>query len=241
MTLADSGLRVILSDKDCLMKDEQPVVFVIDDDPAVREALDSLLRSAGLSARLFASTDEFLQCERSDVPGCLVLDVRLPGLSGLDFQREMIGSGVHLPIIFISGHGDVPMSVRAMKAGAIEFLTKPFMDEDLLSAIQVGFERDRARRRKEADVAVLKACFDILSPREKEIMAFVVAGQLNKQIAAKLGLSEITVKVHRGQVMRKMQARSAVELVRISDRLAASFDNQQAIRADKLCSNLSGS
>ncbi len=229
MTLADSGLRVILSDKDCLMKDEQPVVFVIDDDPAVREALDSLLRSAGLSARLFASTDEFLQSERSDVPGCLILDVRLPDLSGLDFQREMIGSGVHLPIIFISGHGDIPMSVRAMKAGAIEFLTKPFMDEDLLKAIQAGFERDLARRRKEADVAILKACFDTLSPREREIMAFVVAGQLNKQIAAKLGLSEITVKVHRGHVMRKMQARSVVELVRISDRLAASFDNQQAI------------
>lgn len=211
------------------MKDEQPIIFVIDDDPAVREALDSLFRSVGLSARLFASTDEFLQSKRPDVPGCLVLDVRLPGLSGLDFQREMTGSGVHLPIIFISGHGDVPMSVRAMKAGAIEFLTKPFQDEDLLNAIQAGFERDRARRRKEADVAALKASFDTLSPREKEIMALVVAGQLNKQIAAKLGLSEITVKVHRGQVMRKMQARSVVELVRISDRLAVSYDNQQAI------------
>ena len=211
------------------MTDQPSVIFVIDDDLAVREALDSLFQSMGLSARFFESTDAFLRSDRPDVPGCLVLDVRLPGLSGLDFQREMIKSGIHLPIIFITGHGDVPMSVRTMKAGAIEFLTKPFQDQDLLDAIQAGFEKDLVRRRQASDIAALQERFGTLTSREREIMAFVVAGQLNKQIAATLGLSEITVKVHRGQLMRKMQAKSVVELVRMADQLPASFDNEQAI------------
>ncbi|KIU48716.1 response regulator transcription factor [Bradyrhizobium elkanii] len=212
------------------MTDQQSVIFVIDDDLAVREALDSLFQSTGLNARFFESTDAFLQSERPDVPGCLVLDVRLPGLSGLDFQREMIKSGIHLPIIFITGHGDVPMSVRAMKAGATEFLTKPFQDQDLLDAIHAGFEKDMVRRRKASDIAALQERSSTLTSREREIMAFVVAGQLNKQIAAMLGLSEITVKVHRGQLMRKMQAKSVVDLVRMADQLSASFDNQQSFR-----------
>ena len=212
------------------MTDQQSVIFVIDDDLAVREALDSLFQSTGLNARFFESTDAFLQSERPDVPGCLVLDVRLPGLSGLDFQREMIKSGIHLPIIFITGHGDVPMSVRAMKAGATEFLTKPFQDQDLLDAIHAGFEKDMVRRRTASDIAALQERSSTLTSREREIMAFVVAGQLNKQIAAMLGLSEITVKVHRGQLMRKMQAKSVVDLVRMADQLSASFDNQQSFR-----------
>ena len=203
------------------MSEEQPTVFVIDDDPSVREALAGLLRSVGLESRSFGSTREFLQSERPDGPGCLVLDVRLPERSGLDFQRELADSGNQLPIVFISGHGDIPMSVRAIKAGAIEFLPKPFHDQELLDAIQLGIERDRARRRDAAAVADLRERFESLTRREREIMALVVTGRMNKQIAADLDVSEITVKVHRGHVMRKMRARSLADLVRMADRLEA--------------------
>jgi FixJ family two-component response regulator len=204
------------------MSEEQPVVFVIDDDQSVRDALAGLLRSVGLEVQSFGSTQEFLQSTRPDAPGCLVLDVRLPGRSGLDFQRELAESSMHMPIVFITGHGDIPMSVRAMKAGAIEFLTKPFHDQELLDAIQLGIERDRARRRDAATVAALWQRFDSLTPREREIMALVAAGRLNKQIAGDIEVSEITVKVHRGQVMRKMQAKSLAELVRMADQLGVS-------------------
>lgn len=203
------------------MSDNSPVVFVIDDNPAVREALDGLIRSVHLSVRTFGSTEEFLQSKRPDAPGCLVLDVRLPGLSGLDFQKEMVKSNIDLPVIFITGHGDVPMSVRAIKAGAIEFLPKPFRDQDLLDAIHAGLEHDRARRRASAVVAALREHFASLTAREREIMLKVASGRPNKQIAAELKLSEVTVKVHRRHVMRKMNARSLADLVRMADRLSA--------------------
>jgi len=201
------------------MKEEQPVVFVIDDDPSMRDSLQDLLQSVGMEARVFRSTQEFLRAERPDAPGCLVLDVRLPGQSGLDFQRTLAASGIELPIVFISGHGDIPMTVRAMKAGAVEFLAKPFRDQDLLDAIQGGIERDRARRGDAALVAQLRELFASLTEREREIMALVVAGRQNKQIAAELGVSEVTVKAHRGQIVRKMKAKSLPELVRMADRL----------------------
>ena len=201
------------------MEEEQPVVFVIDDDPSMRDSLQDLLQSVGMEARVFRSTQEFLRAERPDAPGCLVLDVRLPGQSGLDFQRTLATSGIELPIVFISGHGDIPMTVRAMKAGAVEFLAKPFRDQDLLDAIHGGIERDRARRGDAALVAQLRELFASLTEREREIMALVVAGRQNKQIAAELGVSEVTVKAHRGQIVRKMKAKSLPELVRMADRL----------------------
>ena len=201
------------------MREEQPVVFVIDDDPSMRDTLEDLLRSVGLEACVFRSTQEFLASERPDAPSCLVLDVRLPGQSGLDFQRRLVASGLDLPIVFITGYGDVAMSVQAMKAGAIEFLTKPFRDQDLIDAIQVGIERDRARRRDAALVAELRTRLDSLTERERQIMALVVIGQLNKEIAARLEVSEVTIKVNRGHMMRKMRAQSLPELVRMADRL----------------------
>jgi FixJ family two-component response regulator len=198
---------------------ENPVVFVIDDDPSVRAALDSLIRSVALNVQSFATTEEFLRTDRPQAPGCIVLDVRLPGRSGLDFQHEMARSDIRLPVIFITGHGDVPMSVRAIKAGAIEFLTKPFRDQDLLDAIQDGIERDRSQRDAAARVEDLRARFSALTSREREIMLKVAAGRPNKQIAAELKLSEFTVKVHRGHVMQKMKAKSLADLVRMADGL----------------------
>jgi FixJ family two-component response regulator len=199
--------------------DAQAIVYVIDDDPSVREALASLLRSVGLEVKVFGSTRQFLESPRPDVPGCLVLDVRLPGVGGLDLQSQLLRSNIHLPVVFITGHGDIPMSVQAMKAGAIEFLTKPFRDQELLDAIQQGIERDRARRRDSEAVRQLQERLESLTAREREIMAHVVTGRMNKLIAGDLHVSEITVKVHRGQVMRKMGAKSLAELVRMADKL----------------------
>jgi FixJ family two-component response regulator len=201
------------------MGDVTAVVFVIDDDPSMRAALEDLISSVGLQARLYASPQEFLQGPRSDGPGCLVLDVRLPGMSGLTFQKELERAGVTLPVIFITGHGDIPMSVRAMKAGAVEFLTKPFHDQEMLDAIHAAIERDRQRRRQALLMAELRERYVTLTERERQIMTLVVVGRANKQIAAELNLSEMTVKVHRGQAMRKMQAESLPELVRMADRL----------------------
>jgi FixJ family two-component response regulator len=198
---------------------DEPTVIVVDDDPGIREALGGLFRSVGLQVKVLASVPEFLHDGRPDSPTCLVLDVRLPGRSGLDFQRELAASDIRVPIIFITGYGDIPMSVQAMKGGAIEFLTKPFRDQDLLDAIQQGLERDRAWLEDERATAALRARFDTLSPREREVMTLVVTGRLNKQIAGDIGISEITVKVHRGQVMRKMQASSLPDLARMADRL----------------------
>jgi len=201
------------------MPDVPAIVFVIDDDPSMRGALEDLVGSVGLQVRVFASPQDFLQSKLPEVPGCLVLDVRLPGMSGLTFQKELAKLGVALPVIFITGHGDIPMSVRAMKAGAIEFLTKPFHDQELLDAIHAAIERDRGRRREAVLVAELQERYARLTERERQTMTLVVIGRANKQIAAELNLSEMTVKVHRGQVMRKMHAGSLPELVRIADRL----------------------
>ena len=198
---------------------EEPTVIVVDDDPGIQEALCGLLRSVGIQVKALASVPEFLREGRPDGPTCLVLDVRLPGRSGLDFQRELTASDIQVPIIFITGYGDIPMSVQAMKGGAIEFLTKPFRDQDLLDAIQQGLARDRAWLENERETAVLRTRFETLSPREREVMALVVTGRLNKQIAGDIELSEITVKVHRSQVMRKMKASSLPELARMADRL----------------------
>jgi FixJ family two-component response regulator len=201
------------------VSEDQAVVFVVDDDASMRRSLETLLRSVGHDVRLFSTAQEFTQATRPDAPGCLVLDVRLPGTSGLTFQQELAKAGVALPVIFITGHGDVPMTVRAMKAGAAEFLTKPFDDQVLIDAIHAAIERDRARRHDAASLAVLQARYHELTERERQVMKLVVAGRANKQIAAELGLSVVTVKVHRGQVMRKMQAKSVAELVRMADRL----------------------
>jgi FixJ family two-component response regulator len=197
----------------------EATIIVIDDDLEIREALGSLLRSVGFDVKLLASVDDFLRSGRPIGPTCLVLDVRLPGQSGLDFQLELSRENIQLPIVFITGHGDIPMSVQAMKGGAVEFLTKPFRDQDLLDAVHVGLARDRVWLENEKALATMRARFDSLTPREREVMALVVTGRLNKQIAGDLGVSEITVKVHRSQVMQKMGTRSLPELARIADKL----------------------
>jgi len=197
----------------------QPIVYVIDDDASLRDALARLFRSVGLQVTAFASGPEFLRNKLPEGPSCLVLDVRLPGLSGLDFQAELAKANIDIPIVFMTGHGDIPMTVRAMKAGAIEFLPKPFRDQDMLDAVQTGLDRDRNRRRSAGDSARLKANFATLTSREQEIMGLVTTGLMNKQIAGQIGVSEITVKVHRGSVMRKMGAKSLAELVRMADAL----------------------
>jgi FixJ family two-component response regulator len=204
------------------VKEADAVVFVVDDDSSVREAIKSLIKSVGLRVETFETAQQFLGSKRPEVPGCVVLDVRLPGLSGLDLQRELAANDIQLPIIFITGYGDIPMSVTAMKAGALEFLTKPFRDQDLLDAIQKALERDRAARRQRMEIAELRDRFDGLTSREREVMRLVVAGLLNKQIAGELGNSEITVKIHRGQVMKKMGAGSLAELVRMTEKLGIS-------------------
>ena len=209
------------------MPDANPTVLVIDDDPDLRESLGRLLRSVGMNARLFASISGFLDLDLPDGPTCLVLDVRFPGQSGLDLQRELAAAGRKLPIIFITGHGDIPMTVQAMKGGAIEFLTKPFRDQELLDAIQVGLSRDRARRENEIAATALRERFGTLSPREREIVIQVARGRLSKQIAADIGIAEATVKVHRSRAMRKMNARSLPELGRMADRLELVSEKRQ--------------
>ena len=201
------------------MSEPESIVFVVDDDPSVRRAIGRLIGCAGLEVELFGSAQEFLASERPNVPSCLVLDIRLPGISGLNLQRQLAKANIHIPIIFITAHGDIPMTVRAMKAGALEFLTKPFRDQDLLDAIQLALERDRGRRQQEAELAALRERFELLSPREREVVDLVVSGMLNKQIAARIGTAENTVKVHRSRAMEKMQAPSLADLVKMVDRL----------------------
>jgi RNA polymerase sigma factor (sigma-70 family) len=195
------------------------VVFVVDDDASVRSSLKFLLSTVGLQVESFDSADTFLRKNPQDAPSCLVLDVRLPGLSGLDFQRELAARKIHIPIIFLTGHGDIPMSVRAMKAGAVEFLTKPFRDQDLLDAVRIALERDRARREEEKEVVVLQRRFDSLTSREREVLSMVVSGMLNKQIADQLGTAESTVKVQRSRALEKMHAESLVDLIRMIEKL----------------------
>jgi RNA polymerase sigma factor (sigma-70 family) len=209
------------------MVETEPTVLIIDDDPAIRRSLSRLLRSVGMDAQLFESIPDFLRAEHPDGPSCLVLDVNLPGQSGLDLQRELSATNRQFPIIFITGHGDIPMSVKAMKGGAIEFLTKPFQDQDLLDAIQFGLARDRERRENDNALRTLKQRFESLTPREREIMIHVVQGRLNKQIAGDIGISEPTVKVHRSNLMRKMKAGSLPDLARMADRLDLAREKPQ--------------
>ena len=201
------------------MNQADPTIFVIDDDVSIRRALESLIKSVGWQVRTFKNAQDFLRSVDIDAPGCLILDVRLPGLSGLDLQRSLAERKHHLPIIFLTGHGDIPMSVRAMKAGAVEFLTKPFREQDLLDAIQVAIDRDTAVQRQQSELAGLNERYDTLTPREREVMGLVVSGLLNKQAAASLGVSEVTIKVHRGQIMQKMHAQSLADLVKMADKL----------------------
>ena len=210
------------------MREDEPTVFIVDDDSSVREGVADLLRSVGLKVEAFASPQEFLDSGRHDTPGCLILDMRLPGPSGLEFQRVLASSDIQLPIIFISAHGDIPMSVRAIKSGAIEFLTKPLHEQQLLDAVHAGIQQDRARRQEASGLAELRLRFEALTAREREILGLVVSGQPNKQIAADLGLSEMTVKVHRSQVMHKMQAKSVIDLVRMADKLGLSSGQAQS-------------
>jgi len=212
------------------VRDADAIVFVVDDDPSIRDAIKSLISLAGLRVETFGTAQEFLRNERPDLPGCVVLDVELPGLSGLDLQRELAAQGIKLPIIFITSYGDIPMSVRAMKAGAAEFLTKPFRDQDLLDAIQQALERDRAARHHSKEIAELRKRFDALTSREREVMNLVVGGWLNKQIGFELEISEITVKIHRGRVMNKMGAQSLAELVKMTERLELPAAKEQSAK-----------
>jgi FixJ family two-component response regulator len=208
------------------MTEAASVVFVVDDDPSVRRAIQRLVESVGLQVQLFGSAQEFLRAERPNAPSCLVLDIRLPGISGLDFQRELADNNIHIPIIFITAHADIPMTVRAMKAGAVEFLTKPFRDQDLLDAIHFALNRDRARRLQEIEVAKLRERYESLTPREREVLPWVVSGLLSKQIADAIGATEATVKVHRSQLLRKMGANSIADLVRMAEKMGIPLPKQ---------------